>query len=374
MAPILSDIKKDLIKCLERSERMGDPQIRDMLLRPFLPVEKEGLEKDRHRGNMQVDLRVIIDWAARVGGSDGLDKIIKEAIPLVNDQAIENELKEILAKVTVVQKVDIAILTVLQEEYQAIRNRLVNSRPAPSSVSDPNLYAWKLGQIPYRNTGKSYSVALGMSGKAGSNAGVLATIEAINRWSPEYIFFVGIAGGFNKDNLNKGDVVISKLIYGYEYGKLEKEFKPRDDLVFHPYQGLVTGALEFDSSYTNWTSDIQITPPVESATKMLPGNIASGDKIVDDINNEFFKQVKAKWPEILAVEMEGAGVAAAIEQARSKFLMIRGISDMPRSEDTGTESGGTQERDAWTTYAAHTAAVFTVSFIANSLPIPPKNL
>jgi nucleoside phosphorylase len=111
------------------------------------------------------------------------------------------------------------------------------------------------------------------------------------------------------------------------------------------------------------------------------GEIASGDKVVDDPTNEFFDEVLKKWPKIRAVEMEGAGVGDAIAHAQAcghtvGFMMIRGVSDLPRPrqpESVQDKTHGTQERDAWKNYAAHTAAAFTVSVIAGALPLPPAN-
>ena len=71
--------------------------------------------------------------------------------------------------------------------------------------------------------------------------------------------------------------------------------------------------------------------------------------------------------------MEGAGAAAAIEQAGSlgistRFMMIRGISDLPRAKG---QSKGTKERDAWKTYASDVAAAFIIGWIADGLPLRP---
>lgn len=58
--------------------------------------------------------------------------------------------------------VDIAILTVLPEEYKAIHYRLVKPSPVTASKLAPDLYAWVLGEIPNPRTKESYSVTLGM--------------------------------------------------------------------------------------------------------------------------------------------------------------------------------------------------------------------
>jgi nucleoside phosphorylase len=271
--------------------------------------------------------------------------------------------------------VEIVILTVLHEEYQAVRLRLSNPRPVPIKEAYSDLYAWISGEIPSANNSEPYSVVLGMTGRAGNVSAALATIEAINHWKPKYLFFVGIAGGFDLDGLQKGDVVVADVIHGYEYGKVEKDFLPRDHWTFATDQGLVNNAMRFAVSTDEWKSKLQVERPVTSGVspKVIRGQIASGEKVVDDPTNEFFVQIRKKWPKLLAVEMEGAGVASAIEVARSRglltrFLVIRGISDMPMP-DTGQLNRGTHQRDAWKSYAASAAAAFVVSFISDGLPV-----
>ena len=71
------------------------------------------------------------------------------------------------------------------------------------------------------------------------------------------------------------------------------------------------------------------------------------------------------------VEMEGAGAAAAIDQAGSqgiptRFMMIRGISDLPRAKGVNK---GIKERDAWKAYASNAAAAFVMGWIAEGAPL-----
>jgi nucleoside phosphorylase len=197
---------------------------------------------------------------------------------------------------------------------------------------------------------------------------------------------VGIAGGFPLDGLQAGNVVFSDTIYGYEYGKLEaKVFEPRHNLVYRSDLGLFTSASSLASKTHVWANQLEL--PDGTPARALPGYIASGDKVVDDPDVEFFKQVRESWPKLHAVEMEGVGAATAIEQAQAMgqsvgFLMIRGISDMPRTEEvsdatrtSGAESskiGGTKERDTWKRPAADAAAAFSLTLISNGLPTPPN--
>lgn len=82
------------------------------------------------------------------------------------------------------------------------------------------------------------------------------------------------------------------------------------------------------------------------------------------------------WPKVKAVEMEGAGIGNAIEQAQSLkipvgFMVIRAISDLPRHEVDDNKTRGTEERDAWKAYASDAAAAFVMGWIGDGLPLPP---
>lgn len=270
--------------------------------------------------------------------------------------------------------VDLAILTVLPEEYQAVQRKL--AKYTSPTLSKPNIYAWILGEIPSKRFGRTYSVALGMTGRAGNVAGALATVEAINTWHPQCIFFVGIAGGFALDNINRGDVVLADVVYGYEYGKLERKFIPRYEQTFRCDQAMLNQGVQFATEQPVWVDEIGLQHPQQLASKVVRGNIASGDKVVDDPTNEFFAQIRQIGLKLHAVEMEGAGVAAAVEQARTlgtdaRFLMMRGISDMPRPE-AEAEIRGSQERDTWKAFASEAAAAFLMSFIAGGLDQAPR--
>ncbi len=267
---------------------------------------------------------------------------------------------------------DIAIITVLPEEYQAICGKIENLQPAPQRNSQPNLYAWRVGIIPYSDG--AYSAAVGMMGRAGTVESTLATIDAIKRWNPRYVFFVGIAGGLK--NVQLGDVVVADVIHGYEYGKIDKIFTPRSNWTYKTDIGLLNGAVAHSTS--DWRTLIQVTPPVETSLKVISGEIASGNKVVDDPSNKFFREVVKAWPKLIAVEMEGAGAGNAIEHSQAlgrpvSYMMIRGISDLPRSSGAEEDGArGAEERDAWKAYAADTAASFVISLISAGLPLPPR--
>ena len=272
--------------------------------------------------------------------------------------------------------VDVVILTVLPEEYSRVLAKLSGLGLPQDMGSDPNIYAWRFGEAFCPNHNGAYKVAVGMIGRAGDIQSALAAKDAISRWRPNYLIFSGIAGGLPDSGLKKGDVIIADCIYGYEYGKIEEKFKPRGNWTFKTDQGLLTGANAY-ALQESWRDYIEAKPPEEYEPKVISGEIASGEKVIDDPSNEFFKQVIKQWPKVKAVEMEGAGIGSAIEQAQSLkvpvgFMVIRAISDLPRPEEDGDKTRGTEERDAWKTYASDVAAAFTIGWIGDGLPLPPS--
>ena len=272
---------------------------------------------------------------------------------------------------------DIVILTILPEEYNAICTKIFNIGPPPRTHLMANRYAWKFGEVHCKKYKGAYTVAVGMIGRAGTIQSALAAFEAAIIWNPFYIFLIGIAGGLS--NLNKGDVVVADVIHGYEYGKIDDCFHPRDDWTFSTDQGLLNSANAYALG-NEWRELIKVKPPIEVEPNVVYGEIASGDKIIDNSSDPFFEKILSRWPKVKVVEMEGAGVGTSIEHINSlhiqskhkvRFMMIRGVSHLLRSQ-INEEIRGTQERDNWKPYAADTAAAFTLGLLAEGLPILPS--
>lgn len=268
---------------------------------------------------------------------------------------------------------DIVILTAIKEEFQAVKLQIPSLQRWPGEEDHPNLYSWHTGFINVKGGGY-YKVALGLIREPGNTNSALTVEDALKRWSPRYMFFVGVAGGLN--GMEKGDVILASVIYGYEYGKLEGEFHPRMHGIHRTDPGLLNGAIVY-SLDDKWKQHIPVVPPKPCNTAFETGIIISGEKVVDDPTNEFFAEVLRMSRDIRAVEMEGLGIARAIEQAQAVgkkvgFVVIRGISDVPRPPQEEDIERGTKERDDWKPYASAAAATFTLGYIANGLPVPPK--
>lgn len=264
---------------------------------------------------------------------------------------------------------DLAIITVVPEEYDAVRRRFSGLR----LYSDPqttNLYGWMHGQVRTA-AGQQLHLVLSLAGKQGISAATAAAIQTVRFWRPRALLLVGIAGGIRRDGLTNGDIVVSTMVVGYEYGKLTHDYAPRPDMVFQVSRALLASA---STLATNSGSRVDQDAPSPSPTVHL-GYVASGDKLVDTTSSAYFQRV-LKWaPKILAVEMEGAGAANAIQSLddldmKVHFLMVRGISDFPL-ESAEEASGQTAERDSWKIRAAESAANFASDLVTKAWPFPP---
>lgn len=197
------------------------------------------------------------------------------------------------------EQVDIAIITIIDEEHDAIRPFLEDLSLAKEKNGQPNLYSWEYGIIKSPRYELPYTVALAFAGGAGNISGTLVTLKTISRWQPKYVILLGVAGGLPINELNLGDIVISSLIHGYEYGKIEEKFTPRTDQTFRTNAPLYRNAITFARRTTVWKEHINISPPKRGIDpKVLKGPIASGDKVIDNAGSEFFQAVITQWPKL----------------------------------------------------------------------------
>lgn len=278
--------------------------------------------------------------------------------------------------------VDLAIITVLKEEYEAVLRLLRRVRPVIGSATLDNQHAWVIGQVDSLQSQVPYTVALAMSPRPGTNGAVIATKNTLQAFDPYCILVVGIAGGLG--DLELGDVVVADRICAYEYGKVDDGgFQPRADLDSPTDAALTSAASTLSARHPDWYRQLdQPTDLKKMSPKIVIGNVASGDKVVDNPAESFFASVMSSRPRVIAVEMEGAGAAAAIQDAREmqrgvSFGMIRGISDLPHpgSSRPGRRPGvsaKTETRDSWKNAASATAAAVAVQLIRLSWPRPPR--
>lgn len=277
--------------------------------------------------------------------------------------------------------VDVAIITILEEEYKAVLRLLTRVRQVMGSAVLDNQHAWIVGEIEAPQLADPYTVALAMAPRPGTNAAVIVTKNTLQAFDPRCVLIVGVAGGLG--DIDLGDVVVADRICAYEYGKIDHGFSPRDDLDAPTDAAIATAANTFAARHPNWFAELDHSGDLRHLTpKIVVGKVASGDKVVDNPTDRFFSSVMRSRLKLRAVEMEGAGVAAAIQDAREmqqavSFGMIRGISDLPRAGGSQPgkklgQSAQTEMRDSWKVRASTAAAAAAVQLIRWSWPRPPR--
>src|ERR1019366_6063580 len=87
--------------------------------------------------------------------------------------------------------VDVAIVTALKEEYEAVKTRLNDCQDIPINLGHayPNLYRWVVGTIPKADGSGSWRVVVAWAGCSGNLRTLITTTRTIDRWHPRYVLF-----------------------------------------------------------------------------------------------------------------------------------------------------------------------------------------
>lgn len=200
-----------------------------------------------------------------------------------------------------------AIIGAMEQEVTALRNQLTNLETY--TFAGCEFYSGLLN---------GHEVVVTRSG-IGKVAAAIATSVVLQRYQPSAVINTGSAGGFNP-KLRVGDVVISSELayhdvdvtaFGYEIGQL-----PANPPRYQADEALISAAERAASK----VSDHQI----------VKGLITSGDIFM--CQPERIQQARDHFPEMEAVEMEGAAIAQVCHLAKVPFVVIRALSDIAGQE------------------------------------------
>lgn len=218
--------------------------------------------------------------------------------------------------------VDVLLLCAVQVEWDSLKS-LLTSPVSDTVLTDPALR----GRIEY--SGRTMTAALVEVGMGSMPSGQ-ATLQAVERYRPRLVVFVGIAGGIK--DVRIGDVVIADKVYYYESGKLvDGTFQGRSDTRLVP-ANLKGIARKLRSSFQ------------PDKFRVFTGAIASGEKVVADVGADELARIRSQCGDALALEMEGSAVLSAIDRAEVNpdYFLVRGVSDLIAGK-SATDAGGGQQ-------------------------------
>ncbi|GIO27624.1 5'-methylthioadenosine/S-adenosylhomocysteine nucleosidase [Ornithinibacillus bavariensis] len=202
----------------------------------------------------------------------------------------------------------IGLIGAMDEEIELLKNEMTDKEE--TTIANSLFIKGKLN---------NKDVVLLKSGIGKVNAAMSTTI-LLERFSPVCIINTGSAGGFSS-NLEVGDVVVSSEVvhhdvdvtaFDYAYGQvpgMPPTFKSDPDLVKSAIHSIET---------------IDINGEI--------GLIATGDSFMED--PERVKDVRSKFPNMIASEMEAAAIAQVCHQYGCPFVVIRALSDIAGKESS----------------------------------------
>lgn len=225
-------------------------------------------------------------------------------------------------------KADIIIFTAISEEFKAVTKYLNNSQ---------SIFLKGAGTFYQIGEYNGFKVAVTQT-EAGNVKAASEVERGINNFNPQFIFFVGVAGGLK--DVEIGDVVVGTKVYAFEIGKAAEVYKPRFEFGISNYALTQKAkALQIQETWQN-----KIIPTKFSSNfgtpKVYIKPIAVGEKVVANKNSAVYKLIKQNCSDALAVEMEGYGfLEAARPYTNISALLLRGISDLVDGKGAADDSG-----------------------------------
>lgn len=226
----------------------------------------------------------------------------------------------------------IGIITAMSSEQKQVAQLLENKKEYEEGP-----FHYTEGKI------KSNTIILMKCGIGKVNAAA-GTVELIRTFQPDCIISTGVAGGIDSC-LKVMDVVASRQIVYHDVWCGEGN-------AYGQVQGLPTF---FNGNNTLFNCALSL----DTETPIHGGLICSGDKFITDRTE--LNDIKAKFPDGLAVDMESGAIAQVCHIYKVPFISFRIISDTP-----GADNHWEQYTNFWETVADRSFGVTQV--FLSSLP------
>ncbi|HGD4698122.1 TPA: 5'-methylthioadenosine/adenosylhomocysteine nucleosidase [Streptococcus agalactiae] len=195
----------------------------------------------------------------------------------------------------------IGIIAAMEEELKLLVENLEDK--SQETVLSNVYYSGRYGE---------HELVLVQSG-VGKVMSAMSVAILVESFKVDAIINTGSAGAV-ATGLNVGDVVVADTLvyhdvdltaFGYDYGQISMQ-----PLYFHSDKTFVS-TFEAVLSKEEMTSKI--------------GLIATGDSFI--AGQEKIDVIKGHFPQVLAVEMEGAAIAQAAQATGKPFVVVRAMSD-----------------------------------------------
>lgn len=290
-------------------------------------------------------------------------------------------------------QVDIGIITIREDEYEAVLNRLSSWRHVDGKASN-----YSFAKVPTKS-GEELRIAVARSPEQGMGAAQALASNMITELGPKWIFVVGIAGGIPASEYTLGDVLLSQRMHDFAVSAAAEgkspEFQDMGGPMAIEVEKLVTSLKGRRGLLGDWSSKESLgkaKPPLVVPGELDDGSLYGSEgwrqKIVESLTRHFPADGNTRDPEFFAaviissntlvkdtelasiwgqtarhasgVEMELGGVCRAARNTgdgTTRVLAIRGLSDVI----------GYRRSHDWTEYACRTAAGFADALIRSGM-------
>jgi len=204
------------------------------------------------------------------------------------------------------------------------------------------------GYTFYSGTLAGVNVVLVQSG-IGKVASALATALLIQHFKPDAVINTGSAGGFDPE-LNVGDVVIGTEVCHHDV----------DVTAFGYVMGQVPQMPATFTAHPLFVNAAEQSVKALGFCQTKKGLIATGDSFICDPTR--IVTIRANFPTMLAVEMEGAAIAQVCHMLKTPFVVIRSLSDI-----AGKESP--QSFEAYLEVASKNSSAMVLELLARLTPV-----
>jgi formylglycine-generating enzyme required for sulfatase activity/nucleoside phosphorylase len=281
-------------------------------------------------------------------------------------------------------RVDFGIITIREDEMKAVLARFPHVIGTVSGRREYNLRCLAPGD--------PYTVAIVRSAGQGTGEAQQVANHLLDELDPRWLLVAGIAGGAPAYEHTLGDVVVSTEVASFSVGAALQGGAHEYALqgwVNHPEARKRAANLPALDGLGAWNSPQSIAvprPAVNLSPENLYGNDAWKAKVAHTLQHHVARgrqepvvtagaiacsdlvmkdaELLSVWlkiaRQVIAIEMESAGVHRAAHDRQVPFLSIRGLSDVV----------GLKRDHAWTEYACHSAAAFMRAFLLTH-PISP---
>ena len=326
--------------------------------------------------------------------NEEINVAIQKMIGLMKSLRADSE--ESLPATALRGQIDVGIITIREDEFEAVLDRFPSRRHLIGTASN-----YQLARLQIHG-GHELRVAVARSPEQGQSAAQALASTMITDLTPRWIFVVGIAGGFPGSESTLGDVLLSQRMHDFAVsaaieGK-DPEFQDMGGPMARDVEKLVTELKAHRQRLNSWSaketlgmSKPQVKAPKDVRSSQLYGKHPWRKKVIDSIKAQFTGKGEPRLPDFFAaviiasntllkdtalatqwrknarhasgVEMELGGVcraARAGDDGLTRVLAIRGISDIV----------GYKRSPDWTAFACKSAASFMDALLRSGLIAP----